>query len=343
MEAAVRKELEQQELAQRNAANPGSAATQMPVVLVPPEEQRRIFDDELRYVETASRRFHSHEVVGDDKDGFAEPFVTVIVIHHERGMLLLKTMEALLRQEYVNFEIVMVDDGSVKPEALRVVDQVERFFADNAQRTVAGDANKQRLLPTFRLVRQANKYPGAARNLGAQHARGEYILFLDDDDIPRPYWLSTFARVAVRTGADVVTSMFDFFHGDGVPLETDSPSLRWLSVGAAPDLGLWHNVYGAYSALVRRSAFLQIGGFSEEYGTTFEDYEFFSNAVLKGFRLELVPEPLLWYRQNSGKHLMKDTNRYLNRMRALRPYLKKMPPYLRNAIKMAYGIGADKK
>jgi GT2 family glycosyltransferase len=259
----------------------------------------------------------------------AHPLVSVVVVTHDRGDLLLKTLESLMAQTYTHFEVLLVDDGSTQPRHVEVLSLVERFFS-TAQPEVP-----------FRLVRQANLYPGAARNHGARLARGEYVMFLDDDDLAKPTWMSTMVSVALRTGADVVTCMADFFHGEGTPVPGQTPDLRWIPVGPAVDLGLYHNVFGAYSALVRRASFFAIGGFTEDFGTTYEDYEFFATAVLKGFQLELVPEPLLWYRQNPNTHLMKSTNRFLNRLRSLRAYEKAVNPLLRQLIAMVYGTGMD--
>lgn len=265
--------------------------------------------------------------------GEVEPLVTVCLITHERGDLVFKTVGALLDQDYANLELVVVDDGSVSEEALRTLRLLEEHFGGGG---AAADGDGA---PPFRLVRQANLYPGAARNNCVRQARGEYAIFVDDDDIPRRQMVSTMVRVAQRTGADVTTTMCDFFHGDGVPDMLRRPDMRWLPLGPAADLGMWKNVFGAYAALVRRSTFFEIGGFTEDRGTTYEDYEFLATAVLKGFRLELVPHPLLWYRQNPKSHLLKDTSRYLNRLRAARPYLASAPAALRNALHFGIDSG----
>ena len=46
----------------------------------------------------------------------------------------------------------------------------------------------------LRIIRQQNAGPTAARNLGAQQARGEILAFTDDDRLPRPDWISTITR-----------------------------------------------------------------------------------------------------------------------------------------------------
>lgn len=274
-----------------------------------------------------------------------QPVVTVCIVSHERGDLLLKTLNALLSQDYPNIEIVLIDNGSEKPRTMEVLLLVEAMFSGGDVDVPDMGARQQvRAQRThFQIVRQGNVFPGAARNRAVQLARGTMVAFLDDDDIPRVNWISRMVSVAQRTNADVVTCMCDFFSGDGVPNAHTQPQLRWLTLGAAPDLGVFHNVYGAYSALFVKSSFLSLGGYTEDFGSTFEDYELFSNAVLSGLRLEMVPEPLVWYRQTQEAHLMKTTSTYQNRMRALRPYLKNTPATVRNSLLMAYGLARTAK
>lgn len=253
------------------------------------------------------------------------PLVSVCLIHHNRGEILKHTITGLLQQTYTNYELILVDDGSDDQEALRYLDETLSFL-----RTRIGFSGLVRVNSIFK----DNGFPGAARNTAVSAASGEYVVFLDDDDVPREDWLSTLVQVALLTKADIVTSLCNFFEGNGGP---SVPSLTWVPLGSAVDLGMFENVFGVYSALVKRDSFLRIGGFSEDVGSTFEDYEFFANAILNGCTLEMIPRALLWYRQNPGNHLMKDTSRYDNRMRALRPYVDSIPPSLRNSLLFAYG------
>src|SRR5207253_8691679 len=107
----------------------------------------------------------------------------------------------------------------------------------------------------WRLLRQENRYLGAARNAAARRARGEYLLFMDDDNCAKPHELSTLVRVAARTGADVVTTFMDMFEGDGPPGAGAGPACRWLFAGVGPLAGIARNCFGDANALVRRDAF----------------------------------------------------------------------------------------
>lgn len=285
-------------------------------------------DSELNrrlWVASHDRLVHQH-MLAEIKPTFYESvdiLVSVCMPHHNRGKMILHTLDALCKQDHKKLELIVVDDGSDDQGALELLKDVHGVY--------------EKCFHRFEIIYQENLFPGAARNHAVREARGIFVAFIDDDDVPKTNWVSTMLRVALNTKADVVTHMCDFFKGWEAPSDTQRPDRRWVTLGPAVELGLFDNVFGAYSAMVNRDSFWKIGGFSEDKESTFEDYEFFARSVLEGFRLEMVPEALMWYRQNPDKHLMRSTDRVQNRMRAIRPYLQKIPPELQKAVLFAYG------
>jgi glycosyltransferase involved in cell wall biosynthesis len=92
------------------------------------------------------------------------PAVTVIIPFYNRVEWLLQSVESVLAQTFSNFELLLVDDGSdTSSDFLQT-------FKD----------------PRIRYVKQENKGPAAARNLGISLAQGKYIAFLDSDDLFLP-------------------------------------------------------------------------------------------------------------------------------------------------------------
>jgi glycosyltransferase involved in cell wall biosynthesis len=243
------------------------------------------------------------------------------LVTHNRPHFLAQAVESLRRQDYSNFEVILVDDGSSLPEAVVYLDQLEPEFRQRG----------------WKIVRQENRYLGAARNTGVRHSSGEYLLFMDDDNIARPHELSTFVRVALHTGADVVATQMDFFNevdDRGEPI----PERRWLCAGVSDlAVGLSRNCFGDANALVRRTAFDAVGGFTEDHGVTHEDWEFMVKIVLHGLKLEITPEALFWYRVTPGS-MIRTTPQYLNFNRHLRPYLEEVPEAYRNIIRLAQGL-----
>ncbi|MGD9897382.1 MAG: glycosyltransferase [Candidatus Methylacidiphilaceae bacterium] len=250
---------------------------------------------------------------------FNAPKVSVCLVHHDRPRLLAQALESLRAQDYTNFEVVLVDDGSVTAEAAAFLDRLEPEFAERG----------------WRIVRQTNLYLGAARNRAAREAKGEFLLFMDDDNLAEPHEISTFVRVALRTSAAILTTAQKEFEGSG-PFEADGKIGQvFVPLGPCLSLGVVWNLFGDANAFVRRDAFETLGGFSEDHGVGCEDWEFFARAVLAGFQLEMVPEPLFWYRRNSSG-MYASTSFAAGALRALRPY-RKCFPSLSGALLLAQG------
>lgn len=100
------------------------------------------------------------------------PFFTIVVPVYNRAHLIGRTLKSVLDQSFQDFEIVVVDDGSK--------DDIEAAVG------AMGDAR-------IRLIRQENGGGGAARNNGIENARGQYIAFLDSDDLFMPDKLARYA------------------------------------------------------------------------------------------------------------------------------------------------------
>lgn len=168
-----------------------------------------------------------------------QPEVSVVIPTHDRCDLLGRTVRGALAQTAANLEVVIVDDGST----------------DGTSAMLASLADD-------RVVVRRHERPqrvSAARNLGIEAARGEWVAFLDDDDLWAPDKLARQLRAAQAAGADWAYTGF-------VQVDTD---LRALSAVPPPppstvrDGMLFRNMApaGSSTILVRRSLLLQTGGF----------------------------------------------------------------------------------
>lgn len=103
-----------------------------------------------------------------------KPFISIVVPTYNRGDLIAKTLRSLQAQEYDNFEIIVVDDGSTDH-----TEQVISSLID--QRTT--------------YVKKENAERAAARNFGARLAKGQYVNFFDSDDLALPNHLGEAAKL----------------------------------------------------------------------------------------------------------------------------------------------------
>jgi glycosyltransferase involved in cell wall biosynthesis len=258
-------------------------------------------------------------VTGARPDGAAQPRVSVCIAHYNRPEYLRRALQSLRSQDYPNFEVIVVDDGSTLPAAVDYLDALEPEFAARG----------------WRILRQENLYPGAARNNAARNAIGDYLLFMDDDNVAKPHEISRFIQVANRTGADILTCFIELIQSDDPIHIGQIPHSLTLFVGASLAVAAFYNCLGDTNALVRRDSFLAMGGFTEDYGYNHEDKELFARAIFKGFRLLVVPEALYLYR-SSMNGVNNASSLYLNNMRGLRPYFESLPEPIYQVVMYAH-------
>lgn len=104
------------------------------------------------------------------------PFFSIVIPTYSRPERLATCLQSIAVLDYPRdrFEVIVVDDGSKSP-----LDSVVAPFQNQLNLT---------------LLRQLNSGPATARNTGAAHARGKYLVFTDDDCMPTPSWLQVLER-----------------------------------------------------------------------------------------------------------------------------------------------------
>jgi len=120
--------------------------------------------------------------------------VSVVIPAYNRGNLIGQTVSSLLKQTLPALEIIVVDDGSTDSTA----EAAEAEFSAFSRQFSAKDK-----LPEFKVIRQENAGPGAARNRGFAESKGEFIHFFDSDDIAAPNKHEVQVRALQKTGADI--------------------------------------------------------------------------------------------------------------------------------------------
>lgn len=240
-------------------------------------------------------------------------FVSVCIAHYNQAMYLKQALQSLEAQDYKNFEVVLVDDGSTDEDSIKYLQEIEPDFK----------------IRGWKIIYQSNKYLGAARNVAVQHSKGDYILFMDADNIAKPNELSIFTRSALVSDADILTCFSNIFESDNFPNQSDLKKI-YTPVGAALSLGIYNNCFGDANALIKRTVFEKLGGYTELVGIGFEDYEFYARAIIQGFTLEVIPQALFWYR-NVKSSMTKTTSFIKNSYRAHNPYFQ-FYPQLRDFI-----------
>jgi glycosyltransferase involved in cell wall biosynthesis len=193
--------------------------------------------------------------------------ISVIVPCYNYGRYLSEAIESVLAQTRQPNEILVINDGSTDDTSV----VAKRFHVT--------------------LIEQDNQGVVHARNRGIDEAKGEYIFFLDADDIIEPTCLETAERALDDAPKDVgyIYSQMLLFGATTGLLNVRPYSLRSL---------LSNKSYIGVDSLYRRSVLLEVGGFSDAMAEVYEDWDMHLSIAEKGYRGLFVPEPLVHYRQH---------------------------------------------
>lgn len=205
--------------------------------------------------------------------------ISAIVPVHDRSETLAEAVESLVATGYPDLEVVIVEDGAGEETAARARALAARFPG------------------VVRAVRHPdgrNHGPGPTRNRGVRESTGEYICFLDSDDVVLP---GRFARApAALDGDRALDAVCERFlraggSATGTPVASrERGGLRARLLGPGP---LWHTS----SILIRKRSFLDLGGFSESLRTS-EDWVLWIKLALAGRVADGGPEPVSVYRRH---------------------------------------------
>jgi len=243
--------------------------------------------------------------------------ICVVIPFYNRVKTIADTLTSLVHQTYKNFEVIIVDDGS-EIEAQEELDKIVSSY-----RTL-----------NIKVVHQENKHLSAARNTGARNCDGEWIMFLDDDDISKPNHLQDYLKAAINIGAEALTNNVDIFKGDKPSEEYEE---RWVGIGPSIEVAFYRNGLGATANIfIKKIVFDEVGGFNEK-ARGFEDWEFGVRLLLAKKKLEVVPESLYWYRDTPGS-MMKSLNQYESNMLVLNQFLDSVSPEMRPILLLARSL-----
>lgn len=207
-----------------------------------------------------------------------QPLVSVIVPCYNYGSFLKFTLESVLKQEYQNWECIIVDDGSTD----NTKEIAEEFTVDDKR---------------FAYVYQKNAGLSAARNTGVKHASGKYVQFLDSDDL-----IDT-KKLQVQVEYMEQNERVDIMYGDSIFFDTNSDNvtngdrriknLKLKVSGAGKALVrnfCVNNFIEVSSPLVKKAMLDKVGIFDTTY-FTYEDWQYWFRAAVEGFHFSYAPIP----------------------------------------------------
>jgi len=208
-----------------------------------------------------------------------DALVSVILCLYNAGPYLAATIESVLAQSYRNLELIIVDDGSTDDS----VNVVRRFLADSR----------------VRLLQQKNGGTASALATGLDAASGEFLAFMDQDDL----WTSDKLAVHVewmrqRPEIELTFSWFEYIDSEGKPIGIRSSRVRGRF--GFQDVVREYMIGATSNVVARREAILRAGGVDRSIPRLYDLDVFLRIARLsKQPNLEAIPRDLMHYRRHA--------------------------------------------
>ena len=228
--------------------------------------------------------------------------VTVVIPVYNGGRYLRESIDSVLAQTFHDYEIVCVDDGSTDDSPVLLQEYGARL----------------------RVVRQENSGQSAARNVGVKLARGEYIAFLDQDDVWYPSKVrNQVAVLDAEPDVVLVHCNFDRIDERGRMLERGAGMIeRTSALGSSMGQLIGEALIFPSAMMIRKEGYERIGGFHHAL-QGFEDFDLIARLKAQG-RFVMVEEPGMAYRMHGkgftrtgGIHVIRSRETFLRRMQTL--------------------------
>ena len=241
------------------------------------ERPKRAATEYQKWFEEHRANSQDLERMRDKAHTFAsQPLISIITpIFDTPVSRLEEAVQSVLAQAYENWELLLIDDGSADPDLLRILPHL---------------AGRDRRI----VLENLGKHGGisAASNRGLELARGEWITFLDHDDVLEPDALFQIVNILqTHPNADLIYSDEDKLGQNGFEAPLFKPD--W-----SPDFFLSYNYVGHLTA-VRRDLVQKAGGFRSQFDSA-QDYDLFFRVTELTNRIHHIPRVLYHWRRSES-------------------------------------------
>lgn len=205
-----------------------------------------------------------------------ETSFSIVIAAYQAESTISEAVSSALTQTYPALEVIVCDDGSTDGTA----SALDAFGA------------------AITVVRQDNRGEGAAKNTAVRHARGDYVVVLDADDVFLPRRLEALAWLAARHPDLDILCTDAIVEADGEPVRR-AYHPGWPFPSADQRAAILDRNFVLGMCAVRRVRWAEAGGFDPGLAYA-ADWELWQRMIFSGSRVGLVNEPLARYRLTRG-------------------------------------------
>jgi len=206
----------------------------------------------------------------------SSPKVSIIIVNYNGKELLQKCLDSLLKVNYDNFEIILVDNNST--------DGTVEFITKN--------------YPSLIIIKlDSNKGFAEPNNVAAKISKGKYLLFLNNDTVVTPNFISEMVKV-METDKKIAVCQSLLLKPDG-SVDSSGDFIDHLGVvyNSKTKIDEIREVSSARGAsmLVRSDIFEKLDGFDQKFFITFEDVDLCWRSWILGYRVLIIPTSIVYH------------------------------------------------
>ena len=204
------------------------------------------------------------------------PKVSIIIVNYNGKELLQKCLDSLLKVNYDNFEIILVDNNST--------DGSVEFITKN--------------YPSLIIIKlDSNKGFAEPNNVAAKISKGKYLLFLNNDTVVTPNFISEMVKV-METDKKIAICQSLLLKPDG-SVDSSGDFIDHLGVvyNSKTEIDEIREVSSARGAsmLIRSDIFEKLDGFDQKFFVTFEDVDLCWRSWILGYRVLIIPTSIVYH------------------------------------------------
>ena len=239
--------------------------------------------------------------------------VSIVIPNYNYAAFVSQALDSVLKQTYNNWECIVVDDGS-RDNSVEIVN--EYVLKD----------------PRIKVVRKTNGGLPSTRNEGIKVSNGEYIAFLDSDDLWTEKKIEHQVNEVMRTGAEIVFSDCEHFSELGKVSE-DIFDGRELDIY---DFLAGNPIPGCSSSImVRKELFYKVGFFDNDMRSS-EDLDMLFRFCLEGYKFSGIPKIDVRIRKHGNSMQANYLKMYVNKMYCFDKSLRALQDKIKNIDKKRF-------
>jgi GT2 family glycosyltransferase len=206
----------------------------------------------------------------------SSPKVSVIIVNYNGKMLLEKCLESLFKVNYDNFEVILVDNNST--------DETVEFVTKN--------------YPSIILIKlDSNKGFAEPNNIAAKIAKGDFLLFLNNDTIVTPNFITELLSV-FTSNSNIAICQSLLLKPDG-QLDSSGDFIDRLGVvyNSTSTIDSIREISSARGAsmIIRKKIFKELHGFDEKFFVSFEDVDLGWRTWIRGYKVVINPKSIVYH------------------------------------------------